>query len=530
MVPAFPAFNIYSSIASITTALGPVCVASAVNEMEAWDAEVIDENNLGRYGPRDPRGGADHELLQGQRPADVVGFYGGLTSTTPRLYELARQYKRHGVVTIAGGQHFAGGNIAEALSSGIDYVVLGEGEWTIRELLTAIQDQRDVRDIQGIAYLQNGQVVNTGQREPLTDFDLLPYPDFSLVRYARIKIYPVERVRGCCMNCEFCTVKGKPRPAPVERLLASISELVETHNARSFFIVDDLFGQDREETLRFCRMFSEYQERIGKRLVTTVQIRLDKARDPELLAAMREAGIRNVAIGFESPIDEELKAMNKHLDSRQMLSLVQVFRRFGFTVHGMFIFGYPMPPGVEFTMPLDERVQRFKSFIHRAKIDTVQVLLPVPLPGTALRRRLEEQNRVYPIQEVGWEYYDGNFPLFEPDEPIDPEQLQWAGKKIMTRVYHFRYLFLVVASILSFPTLAFSLHRLNLAWRQWNRRWRSRIIRFGGWITIRKWTSNFRRSDFLQRLQTARKRLHAERTPISCPQQAHRPWVPSDRA
>ena len=84
VVPAFPGFNIYSSIASITTALGPVCVASAVNEMEGWDAEVIDENNLGRYGPRGPHGGADHDMLQEQRPADVVGFYGGLTSTIPQ--------------------------------------------------------------------------------------------------------------------------------------------------------------------------------------------------------------------------------------------------------------------------------------------------------------------------------------------------------------------------------------------------------------------------------------------------------------
>jgi radical SAM superfamily enzyme YgiQ (UPF0313 family) len=387
---------------------------------------------------------------------------------------------------------------------------LGEGEWTIRELLAAVRSGRDVRQIHGIAYLHDGQVVSTTPREPLTDFDMLPYPDFSLVRYARIKIYPVERVRGCCMNCEFCTVKGKPRPAPAERLLGTISDLVETHRARSFFIVDDLFGQDRDETLRFCRMLAEYQERIGRQLVTTVQIRLDKARDPELLAAMRRAGIRHVAIGFESPIDEELKAMNKHLDSGQM-----------FTVHGMFIFGYPMPPGVEFRMPLRERVQRFKSFIRQARIDTAQVLLPVPLPGTALRRRLQEQNRVYPTQEVGWEYYDGNFPLFEPDDPIDPAQLQQAGKKIMTRVYQFRYMFLVAASILSFPALAFSLHRLNLAWRQWNQRWRSRIIRFGGWITIRKWTSSFQRSDFLQRLQTARQRLRAGHTSVSCPRQAH---------
>lgn len=77
IIPAYPAFNIYSYIANKTTALGPVCVASAANEMEGWDVEVIDENNLRRYGPRSDFVGADHEFLQSLRPADVVGFYGG---------------------------------------------------------------------------------------------------------------------------------------------------------------------------------------------------------------------------------------------------------------------------------------------------------------------------------------------------------------------------------------------------------------------------------------------------------------------
>ena len=89
IIPAYPAFNIYSSIARMTTALGPVCVASAANEMERWDVQIVDENNLRRYGPRSDSGGADHEFLQQRRPADVVGFYGGLTSTVPRLYRVA---------------------------------------------------------------------------------------------------------------------------------------------------------------------------------------------------------------------------------------------------------------------------------------------------------------------------------------------------------------------------------------------------------------------------------------------------------
>ena len=103
ITPAYPAFNIYSVLADKTTALGPLYVGSSAQEVEGWDVEVIDENNLRRFGPKDPSRGANHQYLQKQRPADVVGFYGGLTSTIPRVYELAKFYKQQGVITIAGG-------------------------------------------------------------------------------------------------------------------------------------------------------------------------------------------------------------------------------------------------------------------------------------------------------------------------------------------------------------------------------------------------------------------------------------------
>lgn len=192
VIPAFPAFNIYTSVADKTTALGPVCVASAANEVLGWDVEVIDENNLRRYGPRSDSGGADHEFLQSLRPADVVGLYGGLTSTIPRLYQLARFYKNKGVIIIAGGQHFVEETIAEALNSHIDYVVIGEGEEAIRELLVAIQSKGALSAIKGIAYLKDGKPFFTPKRLPITDFNRLPLPNFSLLRYANVKVYPAS--------------------------------------------------------------------------------------------------------------------------------------------------------------------------------------------------------------------------------------------------------------------------------------------------------------------------------------------------
>ena len=493
IVPAYPTFNIYSRIANVTTALGPVSIASVANKLEGWDAEVIDENNYQRYGPRDGRGRPDYEALQWLRPAAVIGFYGGLTSTIPRVYELVAAFKNRGILLIAGGQHFVGDNIREGLEQGLDYLVLGEGEATIRDLLPALGGARDVAEVRGVAFRRDGQLVQTPPREPITDFESLPRPDFSLVMNARIKLFPVGWVRGCGMNCEFCTVKGKVRcPAP-EYALNQITTLVERHNARTFFLVDDLFGQHRTEALRLCELLRAYQQMIRVRLDFTLQIRLDKAHDAELLRAMRGAGVNTVAIGFESPIPEELEAMHKHLRPDDMVAMTHLYRQAGFLVHGMFIFGYPMPEGVTWSMPARERIKRFRKFIRRARIDTIQILLPGPLPGTEMTARLARQNRIYPHEQIGWEYYDGNFPLFEPDAPLTAEQLLAAAQKIMGRFYRFRYLFAIGLHTLVFPSLVFSLHNLKAGWRRWYRTWRNDLIRFGGWLILRKWLSDFKK-------------------------------------
>ncbi|MFH0953563.1 MAG: radical SAM protein [Verrucomicrobiota bacterium] len=507
ITPAFPAFNIYSTVARSTTALGPVSVATAVSKMDNWDVEVIDENNYRKPGPRNELGLPDHGTLQTIRRADMVGLYGGLTSTIPRLYELARFYRERGITTIAGGQHFAGDNIREGLENGIDYLVIGEAEGTIEALVNAIRDGRDPGDIPGIAFRRNGACVQTPEREPVEDFDQLPLPDFSLLRYAKMRLYPVGWIRGCGMNCEFCTVKGRPRAASPERVVEQIATLLEKHNARRFFVVDDLFGHKREDTLRVCRLLADYQKAVRTKLSLNVQIRLDRAKDTELLQAMRAAGISGAAIGFESPISEELAAMNKKLRPEDMAALSRVYHEAGFLVHGMFIFGYPLPHGVKLTLPAEERVRRFRQFIQEARIDTVQIMLPVPLPGTELTQRLAAENRIFPTDCVGWEYYDGNFPLFQPDPPLTPEEMQMCTWRIMGRFYRFRHMFAVARSVLVFPKLIFWLHNLQAGWRRWYRMWRNALVRFGGWIVFRRWTAEFRKGAFADKLNTAKARL-----------------------
>ena len=190
-----------------------------------------------------------------------------------------------------------------------------------------------------------------------------------------------------------------------------------------------------------------------------------------------------------------------------MLSLTRRFHKSGFFVHGMFIFCYPLENKIGFKMSGKERARRYKAFICKAKIDTVQILLPVPLPGTELRARLQRQRRIYSPEDIGWEYYDGSFPLFEPDKPLKSEEIQQNVRRIMGRFYRFGYMFLVPFNILSFTSLVFFFHNLRSGFRRWYRPWRNNLIRFGGWTILRKWTLAFRSDKFLQKLHKARQQL-----------------------
>ena len=74
IAPAYPAFNIYSFVADKTTAVGPLYVATSAKEVSGWDVEVIDENNLRRFGPKDPYRGADHMSYNNEEKLMLSAF------------------------------------------------------------------------------------------------------------------------------------------------------------------------------------------------------------------------------------------------------------------------------------------------------------------------------------------------------------------------------------------------------------------------------------------------------------------------
>jgi radical SAM superfamily enzyme YgiQ (UPF0313 family) len=493
-------------------------VASSASKLGKWDVEIIDENNCrSPFCPKDDSGYPDHRKIQRERPADVVGFYGSLSSTIPRLYQLSRLYKSLGTRTVTGGKHVE--NLPEeALRNHLDVVVIGDGELTIKELLQTWETDQPLYSIAGIAFREGGNIIKTDPRPPIADFEVLPSPNFDLLYYTKMKTFPIWRTRGCNMNCEFCAVKDKTRCDTPEHLLNQIVYLVEHRKARKFFEVSDHFAAHREDTIKFCRLLSDYIKKVNIRISITVQIRINDAQDQELLQAMKSAGINDLAIGYESPVDEDLKAMRKGYQSSDMIKWTKTFHEQGFFIHGMFIFGYPHKNKNHQPVSLAEQVKRFREFIRKAKIDTVQILLAVPIPGTELWNRLNQEGRLYPLDQIGWEYYDGQFPVFEPDDSLTPVEIQEAAKKIMKRTYHpWRLAEIIFNSLIHFPRLVFlpafsiltfRVRYLTRAFLHWKRLYfRNPSIRFGGYFVLKNWLRNFKKDKYLERLNQARQHL-----------------------
>jgi radical SAM superfamily enzyme YgiQ (UPF0313 family) len=403
IIPRQPFPNVFSGV--IMPPLGPLYVAAAVRSAGGWEVEVIDENNWLR---RD----GDHRQLQDIRPADVVGFYGGMTSSVPRLYEIAKQYNDMGVLTIAGGGH-VDYLYAEALASGIDVVVNGEAEECTPELLAAWDKGEGLQGIHGISFLnESGEIITTPRRAPIRDFGKIARPDFSqIIEQKRpYRVIPVSHLRGCPFRCEFCSVYrmlGDTHGHTVDQTAEHMNSLVLA-KYREFFFVDDNFVGHRDETIALLKRIQEIAARNRAELNIIVQLRAEASRDDELMREMRKAGVKMVALGLESPLQEDLAVMKKDLAA---------FRRYGFYVHGMFIFGYPSQPGAPPpTMPLWMQARMFLDFARKAGIDTIQVLKAVPIPGSKLFERLRDRGRILPLSDVGWEYYDGNFLTYVPED------------------------------------------------------------------------------------------------------------------
>lgn len=364
--------------------------------------------------------------------ADVVGI-STTTSTAPRAYQTADYWRARGKTVIIGGVHAS--FMAEEALQHADYVIRKEGEAALLELLSSLNGEGPGLDeIGNLLYLKDGKVVRNPGRKLIDNLDNNPVPDFSLVA-GKLKglILPLITSRGCPFECNFCCVikmfgRGY-RFKSVNRVLQEIKELLRQKPA-SIFIADDNFAANIPRAKRLLHGIIK-MIKCGevKKFRWTAQVRVDAAKDEELVALMSEAGCRRVYIGFESLDNEVLKKMRKKQRKSDIVAAIRMFHSFDIQIHGMFIVGTDEER--------DSAADEISSFAWRHKIETIQILISSPFPGTSLYDKLDNAGRI--LHKQWGEYSLHHCVVKQLGGKPSPEIIRYKSNQAMLSFFSWKY-------------------------------------------------------------------------------------------
>jgi len=360
----------------------------------------------------------DWKTLEG---ADIIGI-STITSTAPRAYQLATKFSEKGIPIVLGGPHPT--FLPEEGLKYADYVVRGEGEETVVELVEHLTSGLALNNIKGLSYKErDGQIVHNSDRELLHDMDTAPIPDFSLVqKWGEKAVIPIATSRGCPFNCKFCSVipmfGRRYRFKSIERVMEEIRAVASRKKAHIFFI-DDNFAANKERTKALLRRLLEE----GIHIKWSAQMRTDIAKDPELLELMARTGCFNVFIGFESINPKTLALYNKHQKVEDVIGCIKTLKDASIKIHGMFVLGGDTDD--------IETIRNTQKFVSRLNINSIQFMMLTPLPGTPVFEELTQEGRII---HTDWSKYDAHHAVFEP-KLMTAFELHMETLKAMAKFY-----------------------------------------------------------------------------------------------
>jgi len=304
---------------------------------------------------------------------------------TLRIAQAIKNVKKD-IFVVVGGHH-ASLNPSDFSHPSVDTVVIGEGESTTPDLVSALKDRRDIEHVPGLVINRRGQQKITPLRETIKNLDSLPLPSRHLLQEYRGQYYlgfqkplvTVETARGCPYRCEFCSVwkfyRGQCRVKTPERVVEEIVPL----RGKYLFFTDDNFFLSAQRAQRIAELLLE--KGIRKRI--TIQARSDAiVAHPELISLWKKAGLWKVFIGFEKIEDAELCALGKSNTVWNNEEALRILRSNKVEVCASFIVD---------TQYERKDFRKLRHYIRQWRLYSPSLSILTPLPGTDLFHRLKNR-------------------------------------------------------------------------------------------------------------------------------------------
>ncbi|GJQ50988.1 MAG: B12-binding domain-containing radical SAM protein [Candidatus Kuenenia stuttgartiensis] len=305
------------------------------------------------------------------------------------------------VVIVFGGKHPTALPKNTLKNKSIDYVVIGEGEETFRELLLHLGKPENV---QGIAYRNSrGEVLVTPQRPYIADINKLPIPIFesSINRYdfenkntSGAYTWSIISARGCPFQCIYCSSDKIIRYRSIESVTEEINFVKQKFGINQFCFEDDSFSMQRTRALELCNRLK--CENIKWQCNTRVDL-IDK----DVVSAMKRSGCVEVAIGIETGSLKTLERIRKKINYEKVSQAIKLFKKSGILVKAYFMIGFPWENR--------EDMEQTLKLIHILPIDDFQLNIATPLPGTQMFQELVDSGKINPDCEDWSRYQQGSF-------------------------------------------------------------------------------------------------------------------------
>lgn len=255
--------------------------------------------------------------------------------------------------------------------TGADLVVIGEGEQTALDIVDVLEGRKRLADVQGIAYLDSGNLIKTAERPLIRNLDDIPLPAyelFSMDHYTLLRMphitnaercIPILSGRGCTFRCSFCYRMDKGfRPRSAESIIEEINLLKKDYGVTYIAFADELLMSSEKRTIALCEAFIKAKLNVK----WDCNGRLNFAKT-DLLRLMKQAGCVFINYGIEAVDDQVLKNMNKKLTVKQIVAGIECTLACGISPGYNIIFGNvgdtkeTLQKGVEFLLKYDDHFQ-----------------------------------------------------------------------------------------------------------------------------------------------------------------------------